>query len=109
MNHNCPRFSESEHGIPTFNGNVPCWVCDFNQRSRYAALMPLLPELYSFLDGGDVAEWAYSWLYEHFYDSMDYGTITGDTGTIDEWLSDRPEYVEELAAEIEHHCIEVRA
>lgn len=108
MKHDCPRYSLSDSGMPIHNRHVACWVCDFNRRQKYVVMMPLLPALHAFIEGDNVPDWAYSWLYEHFYDCMDYGTLTGDTGSIDEWLCDRPEYVEELAAEIEYACVELR-
>jgi hypothetical protein len=107
MSHpNCPRWEYPEGRIPIFDGRKACWVCDTHTRSKHAEMMPLLPQLYAFLEGNDMEGWAWSWLYEYYSASLPYGALTGDTGSIEEWIGDRPRYIEDLAGEIEGWCIE---
>jgi hypothetical protein len=39
--------------------------------------------------GNDFPEWLIEWAYSFYADSMGYGTVTGDTQTVDEYLSER--------------------
>lgn len=44
-------------------------------------------------EGGDCPYWLEAWACDHWAGDIPYGTLTGDTGTVDEWLSDRIESV----------------
>lgn len=108
--HKCPKITdEPGHPFQVVNGNIPCWVCDLNARRRYSVFMPHLSALREWVDTGydtlSYEQW--EMLYEYFFDSLDYGTMTGDTGTIDEWLSDRPDRVKELVDTVEYYCVAV--
>lgn len=103
---NCPRWKRLENGILCGVLGAICWFCEINMRDRLIHFMPMLPALEGWLDGHDLESDEWKALYEYFQDSMDYGTLTGDTGTVDEWLADRPEYIEDLIADIQHYCIE---
>lgn len=111
MDHKCPKYVTKEefpyNGCTLINPNISCWVCDINTRRHFAKYMPVLNELTAWIeDGHDLSASTWEMLYEEFQESLDYGTLTGDTGTIDEWLCDRPEYVEDLITNIQGWCIE---
>jgi len=50
-------------------------------------------ELQTWADNGDCPTWLQEWAMDHYADTIPYGTLTGDTGTIDEFLID---YVEDV-------------
>ena len=104
--HDCPRIYPSKHGVGlmTVDNSKHCAVCEETARKRYEAWLPYLGELRDWLeDGGDPSPECWQMLYERYTEDMPYGFQTGDTGTIDEWLSDRPDRIEELIATIEHY------
>ena len=44
-------------------------------------------------DGHYFPEWLIDWAVSKYSEDMSYGTITGDTGTVDEWLSDNVDLI----------------
>lgn len=53
-----------------------------------------LGELMSWaFEGDDCPVWLEVWAYDHYAGEIPYGTLTGDTGTVDEWLSDRVQWI----------------
>lgn len=108
--HNCVRVDMAAKPLPIVYADRPCWVCDMNRRARNSGRMFWLPELYAWLEDAEPFSDALEFeLYEMFMEDMDYGTLTGDTGTFDEWIGDRPDRIEELIADIETACVEVVA
>lgn len=104
--HKCPKYSMHEHhSIPIFNPRVPCLVCREVSREYYSQFVDMLPALRAWIaDGEDLTSEQWGDLHFHFCDELPYGVMTGDTGTIDEWLCDRPDHIEELIATIEDYC-----
>lgn len=101
--HDCPKVTQGTH-VPVFNSNTPCAVCHSDAVLRFSEWLPYLSELKAWVDDGSEYSLECSeMLYEHFMSDLDYGTLTGDTGTIDEWLCDRVEYVKDLVDTIEFY------
>lgn len=50
-------------------------------------------ELKAWLDGDSCPFWLESYASTEWADTIPYGTLTGDTGTVDEWLSDHVDWV----------------
>lgn len=44
-------------------------------------------------DGHHFPEWLIDWALNKYSEDMSYGTITGDTGVVDEWLSDNVDLI----------------
>ena len=101
--HECPRWDKSGN-VPRLIRDAKCAVCSADSKAYYAEFVPYLAEMKAFIeDGGDFSSACSQILYEHFMDDLDYGTRTGDTGTIDEWLCDHDEYVSDLVDTIESY------
>lgn len=52
-----------------------------------------IEELKAWLDGNECPYWLQYYASTKWADSIPYGTLTGDTGTVDEWLSDHVDWV----------------
>lgn len=101
----CPRFDYDRHAVPTYYPERECAWCDIERRRQLVHWMPMLGELYDWLDGCDVSYRTQIALYEWFMDEMPYGVQKFRTGDPDSWLADRPHLVEELIATVEDACI----
>jgi len=44
-------------------------------------------------DNQEFPEWLIDWAIDKYSEDMSYGTITGDTSTVDEWLSDNVDLI----------------
>lgn len=55
-----------------------------------------LKDLKSWIDdtGTECPDWLIQYAYYRWIEDIPYGTQTGDTGTVDEWLSDHVDSVE---------------
>jgi hypothetical protein len=102
--HDCPRRSVDARGIPMIRPSVKCETCRDISKRKHAHLVKYIPNLRGWLEMGEAMDRdTEQALYEYYFEEMDYGTMTGDTGTFDEWINDRPEYIEELIARLEDY------
>lgn len=52
-------------------------------------------ELITWLDGGDCPKWLIEWAKKYFGDEIPYSHITGDEGSVETWLSDHIDIVQD--------------